>query len=63
MSTAVRAVESRPSPASRLLGAFHGALVSDALCLGSHYEYDAPTIKRACGGGRIERYMSPGESM
>lgn len=63
MSTVVRAVESRPSLVSRLLGAFHGALVSDALCLGSHYEYDAPTIKRAYGGGRIERYMAPGESM
>jgi len=48
---------------SRIRGAFHGALVSDALCLGSHYEYDAPTIKAAYGGKRIERYMSPGEML
>ena len=25
-------------------GAFFGALVGDALCLGSHYEYDAAKI-------------------
>eukprot|EP00242_Pyramimonas_sp_CCMP2087_P000706 CAMPEP_0198229476 /NCGR_PEP_ID=MMETSP1445-20131203/114142_1 /TAXON_ID=36898 /ORGANISM="Pyramimonas sp., Strain CCMP2087" /LENGTH=736 /DNA_ID=CAMNT_0043909939 /DNA_START=135 /DNA_END=2346 /DNA_ORIENTATION=- len=47
---------------SRLRGAFFGALVSDALCLGSHYEYDAPTIKTAYGG-RIETYMGPGEQL
>mmetsp|Transcript_35243 Transcript_35243/g.59389 ORF Transcript_35243/g.59389 Transcript_35243/m.59389 type:complete len:367 (-) Transcript_35243:302-1402(-) len=47
---------------SRLRGAFFGALVSDALCLGSHYEYDAPTIKTAYGG-RIETYMGPGEKL
>ena len=28
-------------------GAFFGALVGDALCLGSHYEYDAAKIFKA----------------
>jgi len=36
--------------------------VSDALCLGSHYEYDAKVIKKAYGG-TISEYMGPGESM
>ena len=43
-------------------GATLGALVADALCLGSHYEYDAAAIKAAYGG-RIEAYMAPGEKM
>merc|ERR1712166_378572 len=43
-------------------GAFFGSLVADALTLGSHYEYDAPTIKKACGG-IISEYMAPGEQM
>ena len=30
----------------RIRGAFWGALVSDALCLGSHYEYDAKARTR-----------------
>lgn len=46
----------------RIKGAFFGALVADALCLGSHYEYDAANIKRAYGG-MIETYMAPGEQM
>ena len=44
-------------------GAFFGALVSDALCLGSHYEYDARKIKEAYNGKLIPTYMSPGEKM
>jgi ADP-ribosylglycohydrolase len=44
-------------------GAFFGALVGDALCLGSHYEYDAVKILRAYGNRPIERFMSPGEMM
>ena len=52
-----------PSEESRIHGAMFGALVADALCLGSHYEYDAPTIKRAYGGKPIETYMAPGEHM
>ena len=48
--------------ASRIKGAFLGSLVADALCLGSHYEYDAPTIKAAYGG-ELRGYMAPGEHL
>ncbi len=44
-------------------GSFFGAIAGDALCLGSHYEYDAQKIHAAYGGKAIERYMSPGEMM
>jgi ADP-ribosylglycohydrolase len=44
-------------------GAFFGALTGDALCLGSHYEYDAQKIYHAYGQKPIEKYMSPGEHM
>ncbi|CAA6822722.1 MAG: S-adenosylmethionine synthetase (EC [uncultured Sulfurovum sp.] len=44
-------------------GAFFGALVADALCLGSHYEYDAHKIYAAYGNKTIEKFMSPGEMM
>ncbi|MDD2949865.1 MAG: ADP-ribosylglycohydrolase family protein [Sulfuricurvum sp.] len=44
-------------------GAFFGAIVGDALCLGSHYEYDAHKIYEAYGRKPIEKYMSPGEMM
>lgn len=44
-------------------GAFFGAMVADALCLGSHYEYDALKIHEAYGGRPIEKFMSPGELM
>ncbi len=44
-------------------GAFFAALVGDALCLGSHYEYDAQKIYKAYGNKPIEKYMSPGEMM
>jgi len=46
----------------RIRGAYFGALVADALSLGSHYEYDAPKIKKAYGG-MISKYMAPGEMM
>jgi len=39
-----------------------GALVADALCLGTHYEYDAVKIKQHLGG-TIDRFMAPGEKM
>jgi ADP-ribosylglycohydrolase len=52
-----------PTLTDKIRGAFFGALVSDALCLGSHYEYDAKKIKTAYGGTMIERYMAPGEQM
>ncbi|HEX5624168.1 MAG TPA: ADP-ribosylglycohydrolase family protein [Sulfuricurvum sp.] len=44
-------------------GAFFGAIVADALCLGSHYEYDAQKIFKAYGNKPIETFMSPGEQM
>lgn len=44
-------------------GAFFGAIVADALCLGSHYEYDAVKINEAYGCQPIEKFMSPGELM
>ena len=44
-------------------GAFFGAVVADALCLGSHYEYDAQKIYEAYGKKPIEKFMSPGEMM
>ena len=44
-------------------GAFYGAIVGDALCLGSHYEYDAQKIYAAYGNKPIEKFMSPGEMM
>jgi ADP-ribosylglycohydrolase len=46
----------------RMRGAYYGALVADALTLGSHYEYSAPKIKEAYAG-TIQRYMAPGEQM
>mmetsp|Transcript_25744 Transcript_25744/g.55403 ORF Transcript_25744/g.55403 Transcript_25744/m.55403 type:complete len:421 (-) Transcript_25744:294-1556(-) len=56
---------SKPSPSlsNSIRGAYFGALVSDALCLGSHYEYDAPKIKAAYDGKSIAQYMAPGEHM
>ncbi|MFT7003709.1 MAG: ADP-ribosylglycohydrolase [Sulfurimonas sp.] len=47
----------------RIKGAFFGAIVADALCLGSHYEYDAKKIYQAYGQKSIEKFMSPGEMM
>jgi len=47
----------------KLKGAFFGAIVGDALCLGSHYEYDAKKIYEAYGQKPIEKFMSPGEKM
>lgn len=47
----------------RIRGAFFGSLVADALCLGSHYEYDAGKIKKAYNNDVIKKYMAPGEEM
>jgi len=44
-------------------GAFFGALVGDALCLGTHYEYDAAKIFKAYGNRPLDKFMSPGEMM
>jgi ADP-ribosylglycohydrolase len=51
------------SKEERIKGAFFGAIVADALCLGSHYEYDAKKIYKAYGNKLIEKFMSPGEMM
>merc|ERR1719238_1856445 len=60
----VASAASAPAPTteSRIRGAYFGALVADALTLGSHYEYDAKVIKQAYGG-TISKYMAPGEAM
>jgi len=42
-------------------GAFFGAIVGDALCLGTHYEYDAQKIYLAYGKKPIDGFYSPGE--
>ena len=47
----------------KIKGLFYSAIVGDALCLGSHYEYDAKKIYEAYGNKDIERFMSPGEMM
>ena len=52
-----------PSKKEAIKGAFFGAIVGDALCLGSHYEYDAKKIYEAYGEKPIEKFMSPGEMM
>ena len=52
-----------PTKQESIKGAFFGAIVGDALCLGSHYEYDAQKIYKAYGEKTIEKYMSPGEMM
>ena len=39
-----------PSLPSRIRGAYFGAVVADALTLGTHYEYDAERIKKFYGG-------------
>lgn len=60
-ASAVVVTSSTPA-ASNLKGAYFGALVADALTLGSHYEYDAVKIKKAYAGD-IDRFMAPGEQM
>eukprot|EP00927_Polykrikos_kofoidii_P007455 TRINITY_DN1305_c0_g1_i8.p1 TRINITY_DN1305_c0_g1~~TRINITY_DN1305_c0_g1_i8.p1 ORF type:complete len:379 (-),score=76.79 TRINITY_DN1305_c0_g1_i8:339-1475(-) len=55
-------IRAEPSIESRIEGAFFGSLISDALSLGSHYEYDAAVIKKAYAG-TISEYMAPGEKM
>jgi len=43
-------MNSLPSKTSKIKGAFFGAVVADALALGTHYEYDAKRIKGFYGG-------------
>ena len=47
----------------KIKGIFYSAIVGDALCLGSHYEYDATKIYKAYGNKNIDKFMSPGEMM
>lgn len=47
----------------KIKGIFYSAIVGDALCLGSHYEYDAKKIYKAYGNKNIEKFMGPGEMM
>ena len=54
---------STPTKQEKIKGLFYSAIVGDALCLGSHYEYDAKKIFKAYGDKNIERFMSPGEMM
>ena len=58
-STVQGAQAQKPSAASKIEGAFFGALVADALTLGTHYEYDAKKIKQFYG--QIDKYYAPGE--
>jgi hypothetical protein len=43
--------------ADRVAGAFYGALVADALCLGSHYEYDAVDTKGCTMRGLVLQFI------
>lgn len=47
----------------KLKGSFFSAIIGDALCLGTHYEYDAKKIYEAYGQKPIEKFMGPGEMM
>jgi len=55
----VSAAAVRPSKESSIRGAMMGSLVADALCLGTHYEYDAEKISKFYGG--LDNYYAPGE--
>lgn len=59
MSTLAGVEAKTPAVSSQIEGAFFGALVADALTLGTHYEYDAKKIKQFYGN--IEKYYAPGE--
>eukprot|EP00944_MAST-04C_sp_MAST-4C-sp1_P011981 g11981.t1 len=59
----VEATQAEVSLENKILGAYFGTLVSDSLCLGSHYEYSAESIKKAYGGKVIDKYYGPGEKM
>eukprot|EP00241_Pyramimonas_parkeae_P006102 CAMPEP_0114235532 /NCGR_PEP_ID=MMETSP0058-20121206/6301_1 /TAXON_ID=36894 /ORGANISM="Pyramimonas parkeae, CCMP726" /LENGTH=393 /DNA_ID=CAMNT_0001347301 /DNA_START=108 /DNA_END=1289 /DNA_ORIENTATION=+ len=55
----VSTLTSAPALESRMRGAMLGALVADALTLGTHYEYDAVKIKQFYGS--IDTYYAPGQ--
>lgn len=56
---ATSAAKMTPTTVSKMKGAFFGAVVADALSLGTHYEYDAVKIRQFYGD--IDRYYAPGE--
>ena len=56
---AAAAAAAAPTLASRVKGAFFGAVTSDALSLASHYEYDATKIKKYYG--KLDQFYGPGE--
>ena len=58
-TAAAAAAAATPSKGSKMRGAMLGALVADALTLGTHYEYDAAKIKQVYGD--IDRYYAPGQ--
>merc|ERR1719316_757991 len=58
-SQMVNAEKPQPSKESAMKGAMMGALVADALTLGTHYEYDAVKIKQFYG--TIDTYYAPGQ--
>mmetsp|Transcript_16294 Transcript_16294/g.41213 ORF Transcript_16294/g.41213 Transcript_16294/m.41213 type:complete len:395 (-) Transcript_16294:277-1461(-) len=59
MASSLSTAADRPSKESSMRGAMMGSLVADALCLGTHYEYDAEKIKKFYGG--LDNYYAPGE--
>jgi len=59
-ATTDRPERSAVTKESAIKGAMMGSLVADALCLGTHYEYDAVKIQRFYG--TLDRYYSPGEN-
>jgi len=59
MSTLAGVEAKTPAVSSQIEGAFFGALVADALTLGTHYEYDAKKIKQFYGN--IEKYYAPSD--
>merc|ERR1740133_582769 len=62
LTYALVCVDAAEPTIDQLKGAYFGALVADALTLGSHYEYDAIKIKQAYGGD-VDRFLAPGEHM
>jgi len=59
MTATAAGTKALPSAVSRMKGAFFGSVVTDAMSLGTHYEYDAEKIRQFYGD--IDRYYAPGE--
>ena len=52
-----------PDTHDRLRASFLSGLVGDALCLGSHYEYNFTKIQQAYQGKDIDAFVGPGGHM